>query len=227
MSTGARSESQFSWAPRLAAWAFDAFMGGDNAIFYQDFAQDISAHITEGYLLDLCAGPGLLLAELEVALPGVDLAGLDLSPAMVTRAQRRLSPDTTMACAPAAAMPYEDASLDTIVCCASFYQWDEPVAGLNEIHRVLRPGGLALLYETHSDCDLDKVRALLKRNAAGSLSIRKRLLPFLLLRHFRMTYRRTELFEIFEQSRFAGRHSSEPCPIAGLPGWLRITMTRA
>ncbi len=221
-----RGEAQFAKTPRLAAWAFDAFMGGENSVFYREWSRDIAAHVTTGRLLDVCSGPGRLLVQLAATLPEVELFGVDVSAAMVRRARRRLGPRAKMVCAPAAAIPYEDASFDVVVCSASFYQWDDPVAGLDEIHRVLKPGGFALLYETYRDCDLTEIRAALKRRRTSSISIRERLLPAVLLRHMRMTYTRAEFVEVLECSRFAGTWRLDPRLIAGLPGWLRLTLTR-
>jgi ubiquinone/menaquinone biosynthesis C-methylase UbiE len=226
MKSKTRGEAQFARVPHLAAWAFDAFMGGENAVFYREWARDIATHVRAGRLLDVCSGPGRLLAELAATLGDVELFGVDVSAAMVQRARRRLGSRAQVVCAPAAAIPYADASFDAVVCSASFYQWDAPVAGLDEIHRVLKPGGFALLYETYRDCDPGEIRAALKRKLAGSLSIRERLLPPVLLRHVRMTYTRSEFVEIIERSRFAGASRLEPCLIAGLPGWLRLTLTR-
>jgi ubiquinone/menaquinone biosynthesis C-methylase UbiE len=221
-----RGETQFARIPRLAAWAFDTFMGGENAAFYTEFARDIATQVCAGRLLDVCSGPGRLLDELAGMLPEVELLGLDLSLAMVRRAQRRLGSRAAVVCAPVAAIPYADASVDVVVCTASFYQWDAPVVGLNEIHRVLKPGGVALLYETYRDGDSAEIRAALKRKLAGSVSIRERLLPPVLLRHVRMTYTRAELVEVMERSRFAGSWRLDPRLIAELPGWVRVTLTR-
>jgi ubiquinone/menaquinone biosynthesis C-methylase UbiE len=222
-----RGETQFARIPRLAAWAFDTFMGGGNEIFYREWARDIAAHVSSGRLLDVCSGPGRLLAELMPSLPRVELFGLDLSLAMVQRARRRLGQRARLICAPVGAIPLADASLDAVVCSASFYQWDAPVAGLDEIHRVLKPGGVALLYETHRDGDPGEIRSALKRKLAGSMSIRERLLPPVLLRHVRMTYTRAEVVEVIERSRFARAWRLDPCIIAGLPGWIRVTLTRS
>jgi SAM-dependent methyltransferase len=50
--------------------------------------------------------------------------------------------------APAEALPFEDASFDLVLCTQALEHVQEPAAVLAEIHRVVRPGGAALI-STH------------------------------------------------------------------------------
>ncbi|GAB7052851.1 hypothetical protein JCM9534A_79770 [Catenuloplanes indicus JCM 9534] len=47
----------------------------------------------------------------------------------------------------AATMPFADASFDLIICQAAFTNVFRPVGALNEMHRVLRPGGVAMIED--------------------------------------------------------------------------------
>ena len=47
----------------------------------------------------------------------------------------------------ASEMPYPDASFDFVVCRAAFKNFSDPMGALNEIHRVLRPGGRASVLD--------------------------------------------------------------------------------
>lgn len=80
--------------------------------------------------------------------PRARVFALDLSDAMLRRARRRLQPAVrALLQAQASALPFRDASLDTVaasfVCCVQ----DDPRPALTEIARVLKPGGRALLLE--------------------------------------------------------------------------------
>ncbi len=44
-------------------------------------------------------------------------------------------------------LPFPDGSFDVVTSTASLHHWKEPAAALDDIHRVLKPGGQALLYD--------------------------------------------------------------------------------
>src|SRR5262249_26906893 len=58
-------------------------------------------------------------------------------------------------------------SFDFIVCRAAFKNFTEPVQALNEMHRVLRPGGRALIIDLRSDAPADAVNAHVKSMGVG------------------------------------------------------------
>lgn len=49
------------------------------------------------------------------------------------------------------ALPFADNSFDIVVSTGSIHHWKDPEAGLNEIYRILSPGGYALIYDIVSD----------------------------------------------------------------------------
>ena len=48
-------------------------------------------------------------------------------------------------------LPFSDDCFDAVVSTGSIHHWKAPTAALNEVHRVLRPGGPGLLYDLVSD----------------------------------------------------------------------------
>lgn len=95
-------------------------------------------------LIEIGFGPGQLLEMLHDRAPGLELAGVDPSEIMVRRARRR-NPHADLHLAAAAAMPFPDGHADVIVSVNNIPMWPDLDAGLVEIRRVLRPGGVALL----------------------------------------------------------------------------------
>jgi ubiquinone/menaquinone biosynthesis C-methylase UbiE len=93
-------------------------------------------------VLEVGFGGGGLLAMILDATEG-DVAGVDLSEAMVARARRRFAKVTRLRLhvgsvdATAAA----DASVDKACSVNNIYFWPDPEAAMDELARVIRPGG--------------------------------------------------------------------------------------
>jgi len=143
--------------PMVGTVAYNALSG--TAVFqriYEILARDIADHCSEGSLLDVGTGPGWLLVKLHELAPGLKLTGLDASGAMVAKARENiessgLSDRIAVEQGNARCMPFSDASFDAVVSTGSIHHWKDPIAALGEVHRVLRPGGLGLLYDLVSD----------------------------------------------------------------------------
>ena len=94
-------------------------------------------------VLDLGCGPGTSTVHLrDAAGPGV--IGGDCALPMLRRARRRGLP---LACLDAAALPFRGGTLDAVTFHSVLYLLSDRAAALREVHRVLRPGGRAVLLE--------------------------------------------------------------------------------
>ena len=122
---------------------------------YDEVAEDIVSCCPEGSILDIGTGPGFLLLKLRRLNPGLNLTGLDISSAMVSTAQRNVrnagAPEIEIREGDAGSLPFPDGTFDGVVSTGSFHHWKNPEAGLNEIHRILKTGGQALVYDVVSD----------------------------------------------------------------------------
>jgi len=107
--------------------------------------------------LDVGAGPGFLVAEMaEQVGPNGHVTGLDISDSMVALAQRRCAKEpiksrTTIVKGDATALPFPDASFDVGVSTQVYEYVPDVAQALAELHRVLRPGGRALILDTDWD----------------------------------------------------------------------------
>ena len=100
-----------------------------------------------GHTLEVAIGTGL---NLPFYPAGVELTGSDLSPGMLGIAQtraRQLGRVVDLREADAQALPFPDASFDTVVCTFSLCAIPDERRAVSEMTRVLRPGGLLLLAD--------------------------------------------------------------------------------
>jgi len=109
-----------------------------------------------GEAVDLGCGPGHLAVKLAQLASGLRVTGLDLSDGMLARAEGRARQaglgDRVLFCqGDAAQIPFPDGSLDLVVSTLSLHHWRDPVAVLDEIARVLRPGGAYLVFDLRRD----------------------------------------------------------------------------
>jgi ubiquinone/menaquinone biosynthesis C-methylase UbiE len=101
----------------------------------------------EGEVLEVAVGTGLNFPHYP---SGVRLTGIDLSTAMLAIARERaadLARPVSLREGDAQALPFADASFDTVVCTLSLCGIPDDRAAIAEMRRVLRPGGTLLLLD--------------------------------------------------------------------------------
>src|SRR5439155_6255128 len=95
--------------------------------------------------LELGCGPGVLWSENPDRLPtGWEVVLSDFSPGMVHEARQKLRGRAStfrFAMADAQAVPFAPASFDAVIANHMLYHVPDRAKALNEIRRVLRPGG--------------------------------------------------------------------------------------
>jgi ubiquinone/menaquinone biosynthesis C-methylase UbiE len=103
-------------------------------------------------LLDVACGTGRTLHQLARALPGVRLWGVDLSPAYVRAARRRLAhvDELTLAVENAEALPFADGAFDVATSVYLFHELPRNARRnvVRELYRVVRAGGLVVIEDS-------------------------------------------------------------------------------
>jgi ubiquinone/menaquinone biosynthesis C-methylase UbiE len=157
-----------------------------------------------GRVLEVAPGPGYL--AIELARRGFDVSGLDISRSFVGIA--RQSAEAARVAVrfehgDAAHMPFQDRTFDFIVCMAAFKNFTDPLGALDEIHRVLRPGGGASIQDLSRNATPEAIREEVRAmnlspwNAALTrLTFRWLLLP--------RAWTREVLLDLARRSRFGG-----------------------
>ncbi len=137
-----------------------------------------------GAVLEVAPGPGY--QAIEIARTGtLRVTGLDISHTMVEIARegaRAAGVSVGFRQGDVTAMPFERGVFDLIVCQAAFKNFKQPVKALDEMHRVLRPGGLAVIEDMNREAPdaavAAEVRAM-KLSRLNSLMTRLILAKFL------------------------------------------------
>ena len=100
-------------------------------------------------------------------------------------------------------MPFADESFDFVYCAAAFKNFSEPTKALDEMHRVLRPGGEAAIADLSRDTSLAEIDAYVNQSGRSRFDalLTKWAFRTLLLKR---AYTRESLLRMAERSRFGG-----------------------
>lgn len=188
-----------------AARRYDRLRGTDAQLEqYRRRADRLSAEAGSGAdVLEIAPGPGYF--ALEMARRGARVTGLDISPTMVeiaTARAREAGLDVDFRHGDATQLPFADASFDLIVCQAAFKNFLHPLEALNEMHRALRSGGLAVIEDMRHETTLGEIRAEVR--AMGVDAVTGVVTTAILLGLRRRAKSVSEFFRLAEASAFGG-----------------------
>jgi SAM-dependent methyltransferase len=119
-----------------------AFMAARSFTTHGEF---IRPYIRPGMkVLDCGCGPGAISIGLTEAVGHTgSVLGVDFAESQIDIAQARATPNLSFRVASVYELPFEDGAFDLVFSHALFEHLSDPIRGLREIRRVLRPGGLA------------------------------------------------------------------------------------
>lgn len=121
-------------------------------------------------VLDVPCGQGNVTEAIARALPRGRVMALDLSNTMLRLARTRLERSgllerATLVRANALQLPIEDASVDAVSACAGLHLFPDPDRAIDEMRRVLRPGGrvAGLVFVKQTEMISKLVQAAVRR----------------------------------------------------------------
>lgn len=199
-----------------------------DAAEYRRAAMRIAGALDPGAdVLDVATGPGFLAIELaklrsrlgELGPSGV--TGVDISRTFVQIAEENTHAagvDVRFQLGNAQALPFADESFDAVVCRAAFKNFAAPAEALDEMERVLKPGGFALVMDLNRETPIREIDDYVDRMPMGPVS---RSMTRLIFKHMliKRAYAPSDFARMVEASRF------EDCEIRsagiGIDVWLR------
>ena len=167
-------------------------------------AQAVAKQLHPGSnVLEVAPGPGFFAIELA-KLGDFRITGVDISRTFVEIAEgnaRVAGVKIDFRLGNASSLPFPGDSFDFIYCAAAFKNFSEPVKALDEMCRVLRTHGEALIADLRKDISLEELDTYLKNSG------RSRFDAWLTKWIFRSTlikraYTKEQFLNMAEQSRF-------------------------
>lgn len=126
---------------RVMGHVFNRLNGPVNRLVLQSLRLQPDDHV-----LEVGFGGGRMLMQLAQTVTGGTIAGVDISAEMVTFCRQRLVAviglgSFDLRCGSVEKLPFADNRFTKACAIDSIYFWPDTTQGLNELKRVLRPGG--------------------------------------------------------------------------------------
>ena len=185
-------------------------------------ARSVAAHLKSGSeVLEVAPGPGFFAVELA-KLGGFKITGLDISRTLVdiaTGNAREAGVKVDFRLGNASAMPFAAESFDFIYCSAAFKNFSQPVQAIDEMHRVLRPGGEAVIADLRKDASLDEIDTYVSQSGRSGFDawLTKMAFRCMLIKR---AYTKEDFIRMAQESRFGS------CQIKAVPIGFEVRFTK-
>jgi len=189
---------------------------GDFKALAQRTAQELPP---QSRVLEIAPGPGYFAIELA-KLGDYQITGLDISETFVEIARANAATagvKVDFRLGNASDMPFGEESFDFLLCRAAFKNFSEPQRALAEMHRVLKPGGQALIIDLRRDTSKESINQAVNDMNLGPVNgiLTKLAFRFTLLKR---AYTKSEFERMISETRFQRSEIREN--LAGLDIWL-------
>lgn len=150
-------------AHRLFATLYDPVMWGLERTILPEHRRYLARDLS-GTVLDLGVGTGAMFPYFGTGSNEIELHGIEPDPYMRRQAEQKAEDrgiDIEIQEAGAESLPYDDDTFDAVVASMVFCTIPDVDAALNEVARVLRPGGeFRFLEHVHSKSSLGRIQDL-------------------------------------------------------------------
>lgn len=159
---------------------------------------------SQSHVLEVAPGPGYFAIELarlgEYQITGLDISETFVEIARANAAQANVRVDFRRG--NASNMPLGNEAFDFILCRAAFKNFSEPTRALAEMHRVLKPGGHALIIDLRRDASKESIEQAVNAMRLGTVNgiITKLTFRFMLLKR---AYTKSEFEAMISTTKFS------------------------
>jgi ubiquinone/menaquinone biosynthesis C-methylase UbiE len=152
--------------PRLMARFYDKNTRKHRIGEMQEYANETLKHIKEGAtVLDIATGPGFMPIELA-KIGNFNITGMDISADFIEICKTNAKNENVrvdFVQGNVSALPFEDNAFDFVFCSAAFKNFKEPIKALNEMYRVLKNDGIALIIDMNRAVSKEMLQAEAER----------------------------------------------------------------
>jgi ubiquinone/menaquinone biosynthesis C-methylase UbiE len=188
---------------------------------YKKDAKKVAACVSEeAAILEIAPGPGYLSIELA-KLGNYKITGLDISKTFVEIARenaKEAGVEIDFRQGDAARMPFDNETFDFIICRAAFKNFAQPITALDEMNRVLKAGGKAVIIDLRGDVSVEVMDKYVKEEldlTGINLLLTRWIFKFGLIKR---AYTKDQFREMVSKSRFKTCKIQEDT--IGLEVWL-------
>jgi ubiquinone/menaquinone biosynthesis C-methylase UbiE len=146
----------------IARWYAKIRSSGNQIEEWRKQAARLTGDLPDGArILEVAPGPGYFAVELA-RLARFHVTALDISHTFVEIARenaRQAGVSVDFRQGDASHMPFADESFDLIICQAAFKNFSRPLEAINEMYRVLRAGGTAVIQDMWKEASDEAIRA--------------------------------------------------------------------
>jgi ubiquinone/menaquinone biosynthesis C-methylase UbiE len=172
---------------------------------FTKLAQGVAEELPRGSsVLEVAPGPGYFCMELA-KFRRYSITGLDISRTFVDIARRNAAiagVRVEFRQGNASGMPFADNSFDFLLCRAAFKNFGDPVRALQEMCRVLKPGGRGVIIDLRHDAPMETINHHVDGMGLGAPSklMTKLVFRFMLLKN---AYTREQFEQMLAQANFS------------------------
>jgi len=123
-------------------------------------------------VLEVAPGPGYFCIELA-KLGSYAIIGLDISHTFVEIASKKAAEagvQVDFQQGNASSMPFTNDTFDFLLCRAAFKNFAQPVRALQEMSRVLKPGGRGLIIDLRKDASMESINHEVESMGLGTVN---------------------------------------------------------
>lgn len=139
----------------------------------KEYAKEVAKQIRVGSsVLEVASGPGYLAIELA-KLGNYKIIGLDISKEFIEIARRNAKESRVQIefrLGSVADIPFSDDMFDFVICTAAFKNFKDPFGALDQIYRVLRSGGTALIVDMNRTASNQQIEAYIRNLGTNGLN---------------------------------------------------------